>query len=300
MKRIAVWFIALVFLTLGVNITANMEEGQPSLYHDHLWEAPEWYGEEPEQAYGEPNPAAEGQEPDMSETVEALDSWLDTGREYNNPTEEQLPVWEVRYLYFDGSRDQEFIDYVWDGDAVVEPSFIPVRAGYAFAFWYREGDKVENFEFGKAAGDHLELYAYFVRVAEETDVADEADEADIADEADVADEADEADEADVADVADEAGEADPSLELNSGFAVTISCDAGDHLQYGDVITLYADLQGVNGFDYVAEWMYNDGTGWKTIQTGTGLIYCFVLTEQNAGWTWMIAVTIGDNEVGLVG
>jgi len=90
---------------------------------------------------------------------------------------------------------------------------------------------------------------------------------------------------------EEAG-ADPPTEPGTDLAVTITCDAGADLRYGDVVTLTAEIRGAEGLDYLAEWMFNDGSGWKTAFAGAALTYQFVVTEQNAGWGWMMALTVG--------
>ena len=74
--------------------------------------------------------------------------------------------------------------------------------------------------------------------------------------------------------------------------VHIDMNVPANLQIGDTITLTATLIGFEGANVVLQWQYSkDGANWTEEQGATGLNYSFKVTEQNAGTTWRLAVTV---------
>ena len=74
--------------------------------------------------------------------------------------------------------------------------------------------------------------------------------------------------------------------------VHIEMNVPANLQIGDTIALNATLIGFDGVEVVLQWQYSkDGANWTDAQGATGLNYSFTVTEQNAGTTWRLAVTV---------
>lgn len=76
--------------------------------------------------------------------------------------------------------------------------------------------------------------------------------------------------------------------------VIIRMDVPDNLQYGDTITLSAELIGYDDVQVSLQWQYTkDGETWVDA-TGSGsnaLVYSFQVDEETAGTSWRLAVTI---------
>lgn len=68
---------------------------------------------------------------------------------------------------------------------------------------------------------------------------------------------------------------------------------GMQLQEGDMVTLVADVS-TDGRPYELNWMYNDGTGWKTIDGANQASYSYAFSSQNYSWYWDVQVTVLDN------
>ncbi|MCL1854414.1 MAG: hypothetical protein FWF86_01660 [Clostridia bacterium] len=65
---------------------------------------------------------------------------------------------------------------------------------------------------------------------------------------------------------------------------------GDDLQFGDVVTLVAELHGYEEDAGVSvQWQCDDGSGWKDVAGGTGLTYDFLITPETYAYRWRAAV-----------
>ena len=83
-------------------------------------------------------------------------------------------------------------------------------------------------------------------------------------------------------------------EIPAARNVIIRMDVPDNLQFGDTITLSAELIGYGDVQVSLQWQYTkDGETWMDA-TGTGsdaLVYSFQVDEETAGTSWRLAVTI---------
>jgi len=181
----------------------------------------------------------------------------------------------VRYLYSDGNRDHEYAEFFRTGKLLFQTTFVPARAGYVFDFWYEDECEVKPFEFGNKIERDITLRAHFIRedlagLAEPVELEGQEEE----------EELEEQEEQESSEIA--------ALEE---IKVTITSDVAPGLKLGDAVTLFASIEGAEGFDYTTEWMYNDGSGWQAAPDGEGMTYRFELNENNNGWVWKMAVTV---------
>ena len=61
------------------------------------------------------------------------------------------------------------------------------------------------------------------------------------------------------------------------------------IYFGDEVTLRAVVKNATAA-YAIRWEVNDGNGWKEIQGENGDEYEFVVTEENAGYSYRVALT----------
>ena len=283
MKKLTVWLIVLMMAMAGLCVAALAEEvllssenevaapeapivSNPVISSSAQNSEPSAPANEQGEASGQEETLAQGSEEDPAEDPadlaepdadegdeESIEGPAEDGEEavLEEQEEVQPERFEILYLYFDGSWDQEYVEYAYSNKALLPAAFVPERDGYAFAFWYVENGEVKPFEFGSYANGNLILRAFFTRDEEE------------------------------------GGEEASLPELK----VTITCDAGADLKLGDTVTLSASLEGTEGWNYKTEWMYNDGSGWQAAPNGEGLTYQYVLDDSNNGWVWKMAVTV---------
>jgi len=81
------------------------------------------------------------------------------------------------------------------------------------------------------------------------------------------------------------------LNPDRSVVITAAVAMGKEVTFGEKITLVATLQGYDSLDYTTAWKLNRGFGWETIDDAEGLSYSFILTEENALWSYMMEVTI---------
>jgi len=193
---------------------------------------------------------------------------------------QQAQKFEIWYVYFDGVQDHSFVEYTLSSDVVSKPELIPERDGYTFCFWYVVGSKVERFEFGNAPEGSIVLCAYFKANEVVADVVDAQEDEDDDEEGEDQEAGDENDETFV-----------PGIHVN------ISSNASSNLKFGDSVTLFAKVEGAEGLDCTATWMFNDGSGWQVAQENAGMCYCFELNECNNGWQWKMTVSVIVPEAG---
>jgi len=95
-------------------------------------------------------------------------------------------------------------------------------------------------------------------------------------------------------VTEEPTETPMATEIPVNRSVIIHMDVPANLQYGDTITLSAELIGYDDVQVALQWQYTtDGEHW-TDATGAGsdsLTYFFQVDDQTAGTSWRLAVTI---------
>ena len=91
---------------------------------------------------------------------------------------------------------------------------------------------------------------------------------------------------------DEAGdqEGEPGETPAPAKSVLIATDVSGEVKPGEVMTLYAIITGYDDADYQIIWQYDNGSGWKSIQTG-GRVFSFVLTEENYTWAWRLELSV---------
>ncbi len=92
-------------------------------------------------------------------------------------------------------------------------------------------------------------------------------------------------------------EEEEALEETAGEAqqealkrVSIATTASGEVKPGDVMTLFAIVEGYEDGSYQLVWQYNNGNGWKDAQTG-GSTMNFVLSEENYTWDWRLELTV---------
>lgn len=85
-----------------------------------------------------------------------------------------------------------------------------------------------------------------------------------------------------------------ATEIPTARNVNIHMDVPANLQFGDTITLTAELIGYGDVQVSLQWQYTkDGETWVDA-TGNGsdaLVYSFQVDEETAGTSWRLAVTI---------
>lgn len=77
----------------------------------------------------------------------------------------------------------------------------------------------------------------------------------------------------------------------SNVSITTHFVANGTLQYGDSITVAAQIAGLDGIAYGMQWQYFDGTEWQDQAGANDSSYSFTLTTTNAIYLWRMVVTV---------
>ncbi len=64
---------------------------------------------------------------------------------------------------------------------------------------------------------------------------------------------------------------------------------------GDVIEVWGELSGFDGYTLKFQWQYNNGNGWTDVVGATNLRYAFVATADTVNYNWRLAVEIYTGE-----
>lgn len=82
----------------------------------------------------------------------------------------------------------------------------------------------------------------------------------------------------------------PALDL-SNVSINTYCMTGGAVRYGDVITVVAEISGLDGVSYGMQWQYFDGGSWNDVSGAHDSSYSFALSKTNATYQWRMVVTI---------
>jgi len=77
----------------------------------------------------------------------------------------------------------------------------------------------------------------------------------------------------------------------SSVSISTQCVTNGTLQYGDSITVVAQITGLDGIAYGMQWQYFNGTEWQNQAGANDSSYSFTLTKTNANYLWRMAVTV---------
>ncbi|GEM_PF-5661958 len=79
-------------------------------------------------------------------------------------------------------------------------------------------------------------------------------------------------------------------EVEKRVVVTTSLDGAESVELGMQVTLYANLYGYEGDDFVITWQRSlDGVNWESIEDLNARTYTFTLDEDNYMYLWRAEV-----------
>lgn len=250
-----------------------------------------------------------------------------TETEENTETDAVQPVYVEVVFSANGITQTSTVE---QGKAVEKPTMSPVMEGFQFVHWYNEkGDALIAFDFNTTINEKLTLVAYFEEIiVEETEVVLDEDGNEVSAGTDTAASSENGsvvgeidnelglkilvvDGEEVIDGEDEEGEEasedgleDEDLLDEEEFiiedeeiplagpapTVYITSDAGEYAAYGDVITLTANVTGLDGRTFTSDWFLTDANGGITA-VGTGMVHQYVFTEEHEGTSWTVEITV---------
>lgn len=81
-----------------------------------------------------------------------------------------------------------------------------------------------------------------------------------------------------------------SIEIsNAPISVNVKV-MNEKIRYGEEVVLAANVTGVKG-EYSLQWEVNDGNGWHVIEGANDVYYTYVITKENAHYTYRVFVNV---------